>query len=341
MISRSTPCSFCRSEAGFKIGEVAYWDIAEANVVQCEKCRQMQLDPMFTEDEVVAGCIASHAHEKQKLPPRWFIKNNKRHFRAGVRFAAYLKSKGIHPRRVMEMGPGEGYFSRALATMIPGLEVVCVDADEQVAIELKRDHGFETHVGLVEDLSSVPDNEFDLIIGRDFLEHVIDPARVIQNCHRLLKTGGHLYILTPNGYQDVWHIYLRWKLYSDKTDLFGNHLNYFDGAALVEYLKQSGLTPVDCHQEGAKTFRRGAGWSFDPRHAGPPPKRLPHRDYFFEPGNDQPVSVEDVLPSPVWLDNAFFRKLLSLRYTLGHLPSLEFSINRQVGHYISCLNQKT
>ena len=92
---------------GFKIGEVAYWDISDMNVVQCQQCRQMQLDPMLTAEEVVAGCIAGHAHEKHRLPPRWFVKNNKRHFRAGVRFAAYLQSKGIRPRRIMEMGPGK------------------------------------------------------------------------------------------------------------------------------------------------------------------------------------------------------------------------------------------
>jgi SAM-dependent methyltransferase len=340
VVARSTPCSFCQSQTGFKIGEVAFWDIADMDVVQCQQCRQMQLDPMLSADQVVAGCIAGHAHEKHRLPPRWFVKNNKRHFRAGVRFAAYLESKGIRPRRIMEMGPGEGYFSRALATMIPGLEVMCLDADEQVAIELKRDHGFETHVGLAEDLSTLPDNDFDLIITRDFLEHLIDPAKVIQNCHRLLKPGGHLYTLTPNGYQDVWHIYLRWMLYSDRTDLFINHLNYFDGAALVAYMDQSGLTPVDCYQEGAKPLTSGDGWSFDPKHAGPPPERLPHRDYFFEQENVPSVSVADVLPSPMWLNNPFFRKLLSLRTTMGHLPKLKFSIDRQVGHYISCLNQK-
>ena len=340
VVARSTPCSFCQSEAGFKIGEVAYWDISDMDVVQCQQCRQIQLDPMLTAEQVIAGCIAGHAHEKHRLPPRWFIKNNKRHFRAGVRFAAYLESKGIRPRRVMEMGPGEGYFSRALATMIPGLEVVCLDADEQVAIELKRDHGFETHVGLAEDLSTLPDNDFDLIITRDFLEHLIDPAKVIQNCHRLLKPGGHLYTLTPNGYQDVWPIYLRWLLYSDRTDLFINHLNYFDGAALVEYMDKVGLTPVDCYQEGAKPLKRGDGWSFDPKHAGPPPKRLPHRDYFFESDDAPTISVEDVLPSPMWLSNPYFRKLLSLRTTMSRLPKLKFSLDRQVGHYISCLNQK-
>ena len=90
VVARSTPCSFCHSETGLKIGEVAYWDISDMDVVQCQQCRQIQLDPMLTAEEVIAGCIAGHAHEKHRLPPRWFVKNNKRHFRAGVRFAAYL-----------------------------------------------------------------------------------------------------------------------------------------------------------------------------------------------------------------------------------------------------------
>jgi len=340
LVSRVNSCSFCHTTTGYKIGEVAFWDISDMDVVQCNKCRQIQVDPMLSMDEVVAGCVSGHALAKKRIPSRWFVKNNKREFRAGVRFASYLESKGIRPKRIMEMGPGEGYFSRALASMIPGLEVVCVDADAQVAFELKRDHGFETHVGLAEDLSDLQDNQFDLIITRDFLEHLIDPAKAILNCYRLLKPGGYLYTLTPNGYQDVWPIYLRWVLYSERTDLNINHLNYFDAAALVEFMDKSGLKPVDCYQEGAKQFKKGLGWSFNPKHAGPPPERLPHREYVFENENEYSSTVNEVLPESRWLNISFFRKLLSLRYTLWHIPKMKFSVDRQVGHYISLLNQK-
>jgi hypothetical protein len=149
-----------------------------------------------------------------------------------------------------------------------------------------------------------------------------------------------LYTLTPNGYQDVWPIYLRWVLYSQRTDLNINHLNYFDAAALVEFMGKSGLTPVDCYQEGAKQFKKGLGWSFNPKYAGQPPERLPHREYVFDNENEFSSTVNEVLPKPRWLNNAFFRKLLSLRYTLWHVPKMKFSVDRQVGHYISLLNQK-
>jgi len=342
VISRVNACSFCKSKIGFKIGEVAFWDISDMDVVQCRQCRQMQLDPMLTADQVVAGCIAHYVHAKRNGTQRWFDKNNARRFRAGVRFASYLKSNGIRPRRIMEMGPGNGYFSRALASMIPGLEVVCLDADEQVAIEIKRDHGFETHVGLAEDLSSIAGGDFDLIINRDFLEHLIDPAKVIQNCHHLLKTGGYLYTLTPNGYQDIWSTHVRWVLHSERTDLKINHLNYFDAASLVDYMDQCGLKPVDCYQYGLKLWMRGQGWSFDGKHIGPPPERLEHLK-FCSVSDVESISasrLEEILPPPALLSGPLGKKLLSLRYNLTHFPSLKFSLDRQVGAYISCLSQK-
>ncbi len=339
-IARTGPCSFCGSTLGLKIGGVCYWDIAKANVVQCLTCRQMQLDPMLSPEQVAAGCLAYYAHAKQRISFKWYRRNNQRQFRTGVRFHSYLKSFGIQPKTILELGPGEGYFSRALDVLLPEVDITCVDVDRQATRNIEKIHGFKTHMCMPEKLDFFPQEQFDLIIARDLLEHVVEPAKVLKNCYRLLKKGGHLYILTPNGYEDVWSIYLRWKFLNDNTDLSLNHLNYFDAASLIQYMISLGLKVVDCHQWDLRGFFKGQGWSDDRKLIGPSPTLLPHKNFFFDEGEDFHTPDRLVLPSKYSLNNLFLRKLWVSYYHIRHLPELRISCDRQIGRNISCLFRK-
>lgn len=339
-ITRTDSCSFCGSVNGLKIGGVCYWDIAKANVVQCLNCRQMQLDPMLTSDQVSAGCLAYYVHAKKRIGPKWYLRNNQRQFRTGVRFHSYLRSLGIQPEAILELGPGEGYFSRALNVMLPEANITCVDVDRQATLNIERVHGFTTHMCMPEELDSQPQEQFDLIIARDLLEHVIDPAKVLLNCCRLLKKGGYLHILTPNGYEDVWSIHLRWKFLNDSTDLSLNHLNYFDGASLIQYMDSLGLNIVDCHQYDLRGFLKGYGWSFNRKLIGPPPTLMPHEEFSFDEQKSTFTSDRLVLPSKYVLNNPFLRNLWVSYYHIRHLPEFRISMERQTGRYIFCLVQK-
>ncbi len=58
------------------------------------------------------------------------------------------------------------------------IEYVCGDADS---------HGLP-----------ISDRVFDLIIMDNVIEHLYDPRRVIAECHRVLRNGGGILVLTPN-----------------------------------------------------------------------------------------------------------------------------------------------
>ena len=40
-IKRAERCDFCGSDSGLLIGKITYWDLANANVVQCSPMYQM------------------------------------------------------------------------------------------------------------------------------------------------------------------------------------------------------------------------------------------------------------------------------------------------------------
>lgn len=44
----------------------------------------------------------------------------------------------------------------------------------------------------------LPDASADVIVSIDVFEHLADPPAVLRECHRLLRPGGHIIIMTPN-----------------------------------------------------------------------------------------------------------------------------------------------
>jgi SAM-dependent methyltransferase len=77
-----------------------------------------------------------------------------------------------------------------------GWSVTGIDADAQV-VELARSRGRDVYQGDLRS-QSFPDASFDAIYTSHLLEHVHDPVTFLQECHRVLKPGGRLVVLTPN-----------------------------------------------------------------------------------------------------------------------------------------------
>jgi len=52
------------------------------------------------------------------------------------------------------------------------------------------------------DATNIPfeNNSFDLVINQEVIEHIENQELLLQECGRILKTGGHLILTTPNKY---------------------------------------------------------------------------------------------------------------------------------------------
>jgi len=109
------------------------------------------------------------------------------------------------PRRVLEVGGGEGELAERVQTEL-GVEVVGVDQSDRM-VELQRAQGIDARVGDVQDLP-FEDGEFDVALAAWMLYHVSDLDRGLAELARVLRAGGRLVAVTnaEDHHQELWDL---------------------------------------------------------------------------------------------------------------------------------------
>jgi 2-polyprenyl-3-methyl-5-hydroxy-6-metoxy-1,4-benzoquinol methylase len=108
--------------------------------------------------------------------------------------------------RVLEIGTG-GIIPLALKQLLPELEVVVTNFDENMSVE----HVFEANINGVSgsftsyrvdlEYDQIPekDEAFDWVLCCEVIEHMeIDPMAMMSELNRVCKMGGSLFLTTPN-----------------------------------------------------------------------------------------------------------------------------------------------
>lgn len=118
-----------------------------------------------------------------------------------ARLGYVAKRTALADASVLDVGCGAGLLSEAMAQA--GARVTAIDLAPNL-LKVARLHGLETSIKVdyretsVESLAEVSHASFDAVTCMEMLEHVPDPASIIQACARLLKPGGRLFVSTLN-----------------------------------------------------------------------------------------------------------------------------------------------
>lgn len=108
---------------------------------------------------------------------------------------------GLAGKKVLDVGCGGGILSEAMAQR--GATVMGIDMGEaplSVAELHKLESGVEVEYRQVtaEALAAEMPGQFDVVTCLEMLEHVPDPASIIQACYQLVKPGGQVFFSTIN-----------------------------------------------------------------------------------------------------------------------------------------------
>lgn len=110
-------------------------------------------------------------------------------------------AQNIFGKKIIDVGCGGGILAESLAKL--GAEVTGIDMGEE-PLNVAKLHALEANVNLVyekitaeEKATQLPEH-FDVVTCMEMLEHVPDPASIIEACSKMVKPGGYVFFSTLN-----------------------------------------------------------------------------------------------------------------------------------------------
>jgi 2-polyprenyl-3-methyl-5-hydroxy-6-metoxy-1,4-benzoquinol methylase len=208
------------------------------------------------------------ANEGQSAPVRrkadadWydeFYKNKQVGLAPWYRFLwPELKSKLSPTTKLLELGCGQGHILRLLAenNVLPQENITGLD-QSRAAVEFCAQQLPKAKflTGDLYDLKDLQSDMYDVCLLMETIEHLEDPARPIQNIHRILKPGGLLYVSFPN------YLHLPWLLVRILAEKL-NHPNWIVLQPVDKIYTTFGVSRL--FQIGGFDFLKGIGSNYGP-----------------------------------------------------------------------------
>jgi 2-polyprenyl-6-hydroxyphenyl methylase/3-demethylubiquinone-9 3-methyltransferase len=107
----------------------------------------------------------------------------------------------LRDKTVLDVGCGGGILAESMAKK--GASVTGIDLSEK-ALKVADLHSLESGIAIryeaiaAEELAAREPARFDVVTCMEMLEHVPDPAAIVQACATLVKPGGHVFFSTLN-----------------------------------------------------------------------------------------------------------------------------------------------
>ena len=127
-----------------------------------------------------------------------------------IRLRRVLPSLTGDPEKVLDAGCGRGIFSYQLAKRFPGAEVIAVDIDNsqlEINAAIAARAKLKNLSFMVNDIMRLSfEDEFDLVLSVDNLEHLQDDIQGLKSIYRALRKNGRLVLHVP-GYKRRWFLF--------------------------------------------------------------------------------------------------------------------------------------
>lgn len=167
-----------------------------------------------------------------------------------VRLRFILQHADIVGQPVLDVGCGGGILSEAMAQA--GAIVTGIDA-AQKALTVAKLHALESGVQLdyqntiAEDHASEHAGAYDVVTCMELLEHVPNPASLMQACAQLVKPGGRIFLSTINRNPKAYALAVLGAEYIMRLLPKGTHdyAKFIKPSELARMARQAGLQLID------------------------------------------------------------------------------------------------
>ncbi len=159
-------------------------------------------------------------------------------------YAKLVKQFVPPPSKILEVGCG---FGDLLAFLENDYRTTGVDVSKTaVSKAMKRLHRTRVYQLAAEEVESLKEKPFDMIVACHILEHLKRPKLVIQHFYQILKSRGYLLIVVPNPASVCRKLKgKKWVGFSDKT-----HISLYPPDKWFEMLKKANFAVVRSFGDG-------------------------------------------------------------------------------------------
>ena len=195
----SVRCCICGTDDATPIGrgeDFEYRSSSDSFVaMRCRRCDLIYLNPRPAAEEL-GRIYPPHYHAYQFTAAKFGLAFRVRSRLEARRLLSY--AKGLpEGARILDIGCGDGFHLDLLKRFgDPRWQLVGVDVSER-AVSVARQRGLTVHQGRISE-AGLPENSFDLILLIATIEHVDEPARVLEAAARLLTPRGRVVVVTDN-----------------------------------------------------------------------------------------------------------------------------------------------
>jgi SAM-dependent methyltransferase len=158
-----------------------------------------------------------------------------------ARLVEFVRGLG-QVERALDLGCGDGRLTREL----DAADLVAADVSD-VALDRARARLPGAQLVQIEDDEPLPfsDNDFDLVLCAETIEHVRDVQLFLSEARRVLRPGGELALTTPAAGRLM-----------AIPDPLSPHIRFFNRRSLRRLLEDLGLQPVELQRRSGTFFAR-------------------------------------------------------------------------------------
>lgn len=278
-------CDICKTTDSMSpLVEVSLLGVTTAWVQQCRYCGFRQIRPRLDRDTLSLIYPGEYFDSSGNFGYSDFSRQAQRSQRVAYFLARKMQRLVPTAATLLEIGCALGFLMHALQKYT-SWQVQGLDVSAFAAYFAGKMYGLPVACGTLQE-ARFQDEKFDFIIQKDLLEHVTHPREHMLETNRILKPGGYLWLITPNGEANIRPLQRAAGIIrntgTDALPLLGQgHLSFFSKNHLKRLFSETGFDRVTMRNISIRRGLRALGY-------------LPGRDRSFDM-----ILRKDISPPPL------------------------------------------